>query len=94
MNLIAGLIHALPVGERRVLNRGEAASYVGVSPGHFETLVLSGTLPFPLPGYGRTRRWDRAAIDQALDRASGLSTLLGAPSSNAYDMWSNSRGQG
>ena len=92
--MIALLIHALPVGERRVLNREEAASYVGVSPGHFETLVSSGTLPGPLPDYGRTRRWDRAAIDQALDRASGLSALPGAPSTNAYDLWSNSRGQG
>lgn len=92
--MIAQLIHALPVSERRVLNREEAASYVGVSPGHFDTLVSSGTLPCPLPGYGRTRRWDRAAIDQALDQASGLSAPPGGSVSNAYDIWSNSRGQG
>jgi hypothetical protein len=48
----------------------------------------------PCPAMVEPRRWDRAAIDQALDRASGLSSLPGAPAANAYDMWSNSRGQG
>ncbi len=91
--ILTGLIHALPVSERRVLDRQEAASYAGVSPGHFDKLVASGILPGPLPGYGRTRRWDRAAIDRALDEVSGITSPLAA-APNAYDMWSSSRGQG
>lgn len=92
MQLTTALIHSLPLGERRVLGRNDAASYAGVSPGHFDKLVALGTLPCPLPAYGRTRRWDRAAIDAALDEASGLSVGRDAPAS-AYDTWRAS-GQG
>jgi excisionase family DNA binding protein len=91
MHLTVGLIHALPVHERRVYNRQEAASYVGVSPGHFKKLVDDGVMPAPLAAYGRARRWDKAALEQALYSASGAggSTALGA-----YDQWRNARGQG
>lgn len=93
MHLTASLIHALPVDKRRVLNRDEAASYVGVSPGHFKKLVDEGTMPAPLAAYGRVRRWDKATLDQALDGASGASGSA-AEALGAYDQWRNERGQG
>jgi len=91
MNLTAGLIHALPIHERRVFNRDEAASYVGVSPGHFKKLVKEGVMPGPLTSYGRACRWDKAALEQALDSARGADR---SKAFNAYDQWSNARGQG
>lgn len=91
MTLTAGLIHALPPAERRVLSRGEAASYVGISPGHFNRLVKAGTLPGSLPAYGRTRRWDRVAIDRAVDRISGTTRPI-ADAPGAYDTWRSARG--
>ncbi len=93
MALTAALIHALAPNDRRVLSRAEAASYVGVSPGHFSKLVEASTMPNSLPTYGRTRRWDRNAIDQALDRASGTTTST-KDALTAYDAWSSARGQG
>lgn len=94
MNLTAALIHALPPEERRVFNRGEAASYAGVSPGHFDKLVAAGTLPNALP-YGRIRRWDKVALDHYLDRASAVPSEAAReqPVVSAYDAWSNARGQ-
>ncbi|MHA6731247.1 excisionase family DNA-binding protein [Devosia sp. A369] len=94
MNLIAGLIHALPLDQRRVFNLSEAASYMGVSSGHFDKLVAAGTLPSALP-YGRIRRWDKTALDYYLDRTSALPSKLALqPATNAYDTWSAARGQG
>ena len=94
MLLNAGLIHALPPSERRVLNRAEAASYAGVSTGHFDKLVAAGTMPVSLSNYGQTRRWDRAAIDVALDLASGINSSSTSAVVSAYDTWSTTRGQG
>jgi excisionase family DNA binding protein len=85
------LIHALPLSQRRVFNREEAASYVGVSPGHFSKLVRQGAMPAPLPTYGRARRWDKAALEQALDSTSGAD---GSRALSPYDQWRKSRGQG
>jgi len=93
MHLTAELIHALPIQERRVFNRDEAASYVGVSPGHFSKLVADGTMPEPLAAYGRIRRWDKSALDAALDEARGVSSS--APeATSAYDLWRSTRGEG
>ena len=87
MMMTIDLIHALPVSDRRVISKKEAASYAGVSPGHFEKLVRSGQLPpaLSLPG---VKRWDKAALDKALDEMSGLSRVT----ENPYDAWSRSRG--
>lgn len=89
LHMTAALIHALPASDRRVYNRNEAASYVGVSPGHFRSLVAEGTLPPPLPLPG-VRRWDKAALDRALDRLSGVPS----EQASAYDAWRSTRGQG
>jgi predicted DNA-binding transcriptional regulator AlpA len=92
MDLTAALIHALPLAERRVFNRAEASSYVGVSPGHFDKLVAAGMLPACLPYGHRIRRWDKAALDCYLDTASELSTDQRPAAESAYDAWSRSRG--
>ncbi len=91
MNLAAYLVHALPLDQRRVFNRSEAASYVGVSPGHFSKLVRLGVMPDPLPCFGRVRRWDKASLDRALD-ASVRTTGSSAPLACAYDLWKATNG--
>jgi len=61
----------------RGLTRDAAAAYCGLSPQGFDDWVKRGVVPGPIPG---TQRWDRKAIDLALDRASGIQ--LGAISSH------------
>ncbi len=58
---------------QRLLSRQEAAGYCGCSVATFSGWVSAGHMPRPLFG---SRRWDRRAIDAAIDRASGL---LSAP---------------
>ena len=53
----------------RLLTREQAAAYCGLSVHAFSEWVKTGRLPGPIRG---TLRWDRKAIDAALDRASGL----------------------
>ncbi len=89
--LTCSLIHALAPTDRRVFSRAEAASYLGTSVGFFDKLVLDGTIPPALPFPG-VKRWDKAALDDALDRMSGLSPSLNAPAETAYDAWSRARG--
>jgi hypothetical protein len=61
----------------RGLSRGEAAAYAGCeSLSTFHDWVRRGILPRPIPG---THTWDRKAIDNALDRASGLVRTVTTP---------------
>ena len=53
----------------RLLSRAEAAAYCGVTVSAFSDYVRRGLVPKALKG---TQRWDRKAIDAALDRASGI----------------------
>ncbi|GEO18068.1 hypothetical protein MAE02_57640 [Microvirga aerophila] len=53
----------------RCLSRADAALYCGLTPEGFDAWVRRGIVPSPISG---TQRWDRKAIDVALDRASGL----------------------
>ena len=55
--------------EPRCLTIADAAAYCGLTPGGFRHWVAIGRLPVAIPG---THRWDRKAIDLALDRLSGL----------------------
>lgn len=48
----------------RGLNRGEAARYIGVSPGTFDKLVSDGSMPKPKQIRAR-RVWDRVEVDTA-----------------------------
>jgi len=59
----------------RGLNRDQAAQYVGLSMTTFHRFVVEGLLPSPLH-FGRRRVWDRRALDEALDRMSGLKADL------------------
>ena len=58
-----------PAIEPRLFGRAEAANYCGLTPNGFGDWVRRGVLPGPIPG---THRWDRKAIDAALDKASGI----------------------
>ncbi len=63
--------------EPRGMTKEQAAAYAGCeSLSAFSDWIRRGILPGPIPG---THRWDRKAIDLALDRASGLQTTI-APS--------------
>ena len=53
----------------RLLTRQQAAERCGLTESGFSTWVGRKLVPGPLPG---TRRWDVKALDQALDRLSGL----------------------
>lgn len=55
--------------EPRLMTGRQAAVYCGITPVTWSKWVVDGTMPKPLPG---TRRWDRKAIDAALDKASGI----------------------
>lgn len=67
------LIHALPASSRRGFDRKEAASYIGVSPTHFDRLVREGIMPAANIFLGR-KVWDVRALDRVLDTLSGIST--------------------
>jgi hypothetical protein len=55
------------------LSKKEAALYAGCGTlSAFNDWVRRGILPGPIP---RTHKWDRKAIDWALDKASGLEQI-------------------
>ena len=57
----------------RGLSRKDAAAYSGCDTlSAFNDWIRRGILPGPIPG---THRWDRKAIDWALDKASGLEKI-------------------
>jgi hypothetical protein len=62
--------------------------YLALSSGSFSAWIRKGRIPGPLPG---TRRWDRLAIDTALDRASGLNS---ATNMSPLDQWRLKRDAG
>ncbi|OSI66352.1 hypothetical protein BSZ22_27925 [Bradyrhizobium canariense] len=51
------------------MSGSEAAAYCGVTLNTWSKWVAAGTVPAPVSG---TRRWDRKALDLALDKASGI----------------------
>jgi excisionase family DNA binding protein len=70
----------LDIAQKRGLTLAEAANYAGVSRSAFRDWVLKGRVPGPWPG---THRYDRRALDTALDRISGLQAATLSP----YDDW-------
>jgi hypothetical protein len=73
--------------EPRLLSGKDAAAYCGLVPATFSQWVAAGRLPGPLPG---TRRWDRKAIDLALDKLSGIETHAAPPEDDvdaAFARW-------
>ncbi len=90
-SVMFGLIHALPIADRRCLDRKEAASYVGVSVGTFDRLVRGGQMPSSIDLFGR-KVWDRRALDSAVDAKMvgsvfSRSTADVAPTLSPLDAW-------
>lgn len=67
----------------RLLTRPQAASYLALTVAAFDDWVRRGLIPPPL---ARTHRWDRRAIDAALDHASGL-TISTTTDETDYAAW-------
>ncbi|MDV2987654.1 UNVERIFIED_CONTAM: hypothetical protein Q9R58_25440 [Methylobacteriaceae bacterium AG10] len=78
-----GLPH-LPLGMLpRGLTKAQAAAYCGCETlAAFDEWVRKEIVPKAMLG---TNRWDRKAIDRALDRRSGLIADAGA--NESYDEW-------
>jgi len=74
-------IEAVP----RLLSKAAAAEYCSLSPSSFGKWVRDGRLPKSIP---ETHRWDRLAIDSALDRVSGIAS---ASTVSALDEWRSTR---
>jgi predicted DNA-binding transcriptional regulator AlpA len=68
--------------ESRLLSAADAAAYCGVTPATFVKWVAAGRVPGALP---KTRRWDRKAIDAALDKLSDIPPA--AEQESAEDDW-------
>ena len=68
----------------RLMTGTEAAEYCGLTLGTFLKWVEDGRVPRALPG---TRRWDRKALDLALDKASGIVAPSIAPADDAFSEW-------
>lgn len=75
--------------EPRLLTKAQAASYCSLSPAGFDDWRRKGAIPAPLSG---TARWDRRALDAALDKLSGL--VHHEEPGNAYDEWKRSQNEG
>jgi hypothetical protein len=70
-------------GVPRGMSKETAAAYAGCkTPSAFNDWIRRGIMPGPIPG---THRWDKKAIDLALDRLSGLEATI-APRS-PFDEW-------
>lgn len=72
------------MSEARLLSGIDAAAYLGITPATFSKWVSSGKAPLPIPN---TRRWDRKAIDLALDKTSGIVAPSIVPDEAAEDEW-------
>ncbi len=66
---------------KRGLTIQEAADHCGISISCFRSWIRDGLVPGPWPG---TKRYDKKALDDALDKLSKLEQNL---PSNAYDAW-------
>jgi predicted DNA-binding transcriptional regulator AlpA len=65
----------------RLLTREQAAAYCGVGLTTFSAWIRRGTIPGPVH---KTHRWDREAIDAALDALSCIDAKL---EGKALDQW-------
>jgi hypothetical protein len=66
------------------MTRKQAAAYCGITYSGFGTWIQNGIIPRALPG---TRRWDRRAIDQALDQQSGIKLVVLDEEESEADRW-------
>ncbi len=68
----------------RLMSGSDAAAYLGLTAAAFSKWVSEGRIPKPLPG---TRRWDRKAIDMALDKLSDIVAPSIVPDDDPYEAW-------
>ena len=74
--------------EPRGMSKEQAAAYAGCETlSTFNGWIRRGIMPGPIPG---THKWDRKAIDAALDRMSGLDFTF-RPQRSPYDKWKASQ---
>jgi hypothetical protein len=71
----------VPTLPPRLMSREDAAAYCNCSLSTFDDWVRRGIIPRLVPG---THRWDRVAIDRALDKAAGL---INDESESEYGAW-------
>ncbi|QFR34722.1 hypothetical protein GBB76_17325 [Ancylobacter sp. TS-1] len=69
--------------------KAQAAAYCGLTPSGFSAWVKAGIVPGPIPG---TQRYDRKAIDAALDRHSGIVAPAEPTSYDPLEEWLKERG--
>lgn len=69
----------------RLLRREKAASYLDISPSTLEALVKDGALPPPVPWGRGAVRYDRAALDAALDRLQDRAPQTQMETANPWD---------
>jgi hypothetical protein len=67
----------------RLLSGTAAAAYCGVTLNTWSKWVASGLVPKPVIG----RRWDKRAIDLALDKLSGIETPAVVQEESPLEKW-------
>lgn len=72
----------------RGLSIEDAARYCGITPDTYKEWEREGWVPGPWPG---TRRYDRKAIDRALDARSGI---FDEPALDPLEEWRKRRRRG
>lgn len=72
----------------RLLTKTQAAEYCGLTVSGFSQWIACGKVPGPLPN---SHRWDRVAIDHALDR---LSKIASTSPKSELDRWLEKQGNG
>lgn len=68
----------------RLLSGASAATYCGITLATWSKWVADGIMPKPVEF---TRRWDRKAIDIALDKASGIVAPSIVPQEDEFSKW-------
>jgi hypothetical protein len=68
----------------RLISKAEAATYCGLSLSSFSNWQKQGIVPGPVRG---THRWDRIALDNALDKMSGIRREIPVEQLSPYDQW-------
>lgn len=76
----------LPLDKRLCLTRAEVGELCGLTPAAVSAWVRKGILPPPIAG---TQRFDRRAVEKALDNAAGR--VSHDDSGDVYDSWKATR---
>jgi hypothetical protein len=71
---------------KRLFSREEAAVYCGTTPREFSRWITRGLMPQRIQ---HTNRWDRHAIDAAIDRLSNLNQSKGNEHEDAFQQWAH-----